>query len=194
MATFVEDPRAAAACLLLGSLSTAASDVLVDSIVVERARGAPQVGGVPCECERVRCSVLAQQHTHGVESCCGQLDGADSVGSSNPEPALSTCDIGGLCMVPQADAPGGPDKTRVRLTAMLAHGILTPCMTSYHRPAGYSRVPPVPVLGQLCHWGRRVRLLEWVLGGGVWGQVCVFCTLQSERCTAYKETGQFVQL
>ncbi|KAL6763052.1 BT1 family-domain-containing protein [Haematococcus lacustris] len=42
LATWVTDAQGAAACMLLGSLSTAASDVLVDSIVVERARGAPQ--------------------------------------------------------------------------------------------------------------------------------------------------------
>jgi hypothetical protein len=41
----VHTPLGAASALLLSSLSTAASDVVVDSLVVERARGEPQVRG-----------------------------------------------------------------------------------------------------------------------------------------------------
>ena len=43
MAGAVRSPAAAVVATLLGSLSTACSDVVVDSIVVERSRGAPQV-------------------------------------------------------------------------------------------------------------------------------------------------------
>ncbi|KAF5789676.1 putative major facilitator superfamily domain, MFS transporter superfamily [Helianthus annuus] len=42
MATFVDDKYGAAFCILLGSLSVAFSDVVVDSMVVERARGETQ--------------------------------------------------------------------------------------------------------------------------------------------------------
>uniref|UniRef100_A0A7S0MRD9 Folate-biopterin transporter n=1 Tax=Pyramimonas obovata TaxID=1411642 RepID=A0A7S0MRD9_9CHLO len=42
MATAVNEPKAAVACLTLAALGTAASDVVVDSIVVERARGEDQ--------------------------------------------------------------------------------------------------------------------------------------------------------
>ncbi|KAH6768481.1 Major facilitator superfamily protein [Perilla frutescens var. frutescens] len=42
MATFVESKYSVAFCLLLGSLSVAFSDVVVDSMVVERARGESQ--------------------------------------------------------------------------------------------------------------------------------------------------------
>ena len=42
MATLVDEPRLALAMLTLGSLGTAVSDVVVDSIVVERARGEGQ--------------------------------------------------------------------------------------------------------------------------------------------------------
>lgn len=42
MATFVNEPKLALAMLTLGSLGTAVSDVVVDSIVVERARGEGQ--------------------------------------------------------------------------------------------------------------------------------------------------------
>ncbi|XP_076926945.1 folate-biopterin transporter 1, chloroplastic-like [Bidens hawaiensis] len=42
MATFVDDKYGAAFCILLGSLSVAFSDVVVDSMVVERARGESQ--------------------------------------------------------------------------------------------------------------------------------------------------------
>lgn len=42
LATGVHDSKGAVACMLLASLSTAFSDVVVDSIVVERARGHPQ--------------------------------------------------------------------------------------------------------------------------------------------------------
>ncbi|PKU87864.1 Folate-biopterin transporter 1, chloroplastic [Dendrobium catenatum] len=42
MATFVDSKYGAAACILLGSLSVAFSDVVVDSMVVERARGESQ--------------------------------------------------------------------------------------------------------------------------------------------------------
>ncbi|KAG2430376.1 hypothetical protein HYH02_013738 [Chlamydomonas schloesseri] len=42
LALGVDDVRGAVACMLLASLGTAASDVVVDSIVVERARGHPQ--------------------------------------------------------------------------------------------------------------------------------------------------------
>lgn len=40
----VHEASGAVACMILASLSTAFSDVVVDSIVVERARGHPQVG------------------------------------------------------------------------------------------------------------------------------------------------------
>lgn len=43
MATVVHSPTAAVVAVIVGSLSTACSDVVVDSIVVERSRGAPQV-------------------------------------------------------------------------------------------------------------------------------------------------------
>ena len=39
----VRGPTAAVVAVVLGSLTTACSDVVVDSIVVERARGGPQV-------------------------------------------------------------------------------------------------------------------------------------------------------
>ncbi|XP_020579692.1 folate-biopterin transporter 1, chloroplastic isoform X2 [Phalaenopsis equestris] len=42
MATFVDSKYGAAACILLGSFSVAFSDVVVDSMVVERARGESQ--------------------------------------------------------------------------------------------------------------------------------------------------------
>ncbi|KAK9073852.1 hypothetical protein SSX86_006446 [Deinandra increscens subsp. villosa] len=42
MATFVDEKYGAAFCILLGSLSVAFSDVVVDSMVVERARGETQ--------------------------------------------------------------------------------------------------------------------------------------------------------
>jgi hypothetical protein len=45
LATVVNGPAGAVAAMTLGSLSTAASDVVVDSIVVERARGAAEVLG-----------------------------------------------------------------------------------------------------------------------------------------------------
>jgi len=38
----VRSPAGAVAATLLGSLGTACSDVVVDSIVVERSRGQPQ--------------------------------------------------------------------------------------------------------------------------------------------------------
>ena len=43
MATAVSSPTGAVIATVVGSLSTACSDVVVDSIVVERSRGAPQV-------------------------------------------------------------------------------------------------------------------------------------------------------
>lgn len=43
LATLVHSPTAAVGAMLLGSLSTACSDVVVDSLVVERARGEPAV-------------------------------------------------------------------------------------------------------------------------------------------------------
>ncbi len=43
MATVVTTPTGAVVATIVGSLSTACSDVVVDSIVVERSRGAPQV-------------------------------------------------------------------------------------------------------------------------------------------------------
>ncbi len=42
MAGAVRSPAGAVAATLLGSLGTACSDVVVDSIVVERSRGQPQ--------------------------------------------------------------------------------------------------------------------------------------------------------
>lgn len=44
MATVVHSPAAAVGVMMVGSLGTACSDVVVDSIVVERSRGEPQVG------------------------------------------------------------------------------------------------------------------------------------------------------
>ena len=43
MAAGVHSANAAVALMVLGSLSTACSDVVVDSIVVERSRGEAQV-------------------------------------------------------------------------------------------------------------------------------------------------------
>ena len=43
MATVVHGPTGAVVAIMLGSLSTAFGDVIADSIVVERARGGPQV-------------------------------------------------------------------------------------------------------------------------------------------------------
>lgn len=43
LATVVNSPSMAVAMVVLGSLGTACSDVVVDSIVVERSRGEPQV-------------------------------------------------------------------------------------------------------------------------------------------------------
>ena len=43
LGTSVVSPFGTAAMLLLSSVGTACSDVVVDSIVVERARGEPQV-------------------------------------------------------------------------------------------------------------------------------------------------------
>lgn len=42
----MHSPTAAVGAMLLGSLSTACSDVVVDSLVVERARGEPAVGAM----------------------------------------------------------------------------------------------------------------------------------------------------
>ena len=39
MATIVDSPTSAVAWMMVGSLGTACSDVVVDSIVVERSRG-----------------------------------------------------------------------------------------------------------------------------------------------------------
>ena len=44
LATWVDTPYGTVGAMLFASLSTAFSDVVVDSIVVERSRGAPQVG------------------------------------------------------------------------------------------------------------------------------------------------------
>ena len=43
LATVVDSPSLAVAMVIMGSLGTACSDVVVDSIVVERSRGEPQV-------------------------------------------------------------------------------------------------------------------------------------------------------
>lgn len=43
LATVVNSPSTAVAAMLLSSFSTACSDVVVDSLVVERARGEPAV-------------------------------------------------------------------------------------------------------------------------------------------------------
>lgn len=45
LASWVDSPQTAVAAMILASLSTAFSDVVVDSIVVERSRGAPPVSG-----------------------------------------------------------------------------------------------------------------------------------------------------
>ena len=47
MATVVGSPAGALVATVVGSLGTACSDVVVDSIVVERSRGAPQVTRTP---------------------------------------------------------------------------------------------------------------------------------------------------
>ena len=47
MALGVHSVSVAVALMVLGSLSTACSDVVVDSIVVERSRGEPQVAHLP---------------------------------------------------------------------------------------------------------------------------------------------------
>lgn len=47
LATVVHTPSLAVAMVVLGSLGTACSDVVVDSIVVERSRGEPQVPFMP---------------------------------------------------------------------------------------------------------------------------------------------------
>ena len=47
MATVVGSPAGALVATVVGSLGTACSDVVVDSIVVERSRGAPQVTRSP---------------------------------------------------------------------------------------------------------------------------------------------------
>jgi hypothetical protein len=49
LATLVHSPAGAVAAMLLGSLSTACSDVVVDSLVVERARGEPLVSAWLCK-------------------------------------------------------------------------------------------------------------------------------------------------
>ena len=46
LATFVDSPSGAVVAMVTASLGTAFSDVVVDSIVVERARGEPQVRSV----------------------------------------------------------------------------------------------------------------------------------------------------
>lgn len=45
MATLVRSPLTAVIAVILGSATTACSDVVVDSIVVERSRDGPQVRG-----------------------------------------------------------------------------------------------------------------------------------------------------
>ena len=47
MATIVDSPASAVAWMMVGSLGTACSDVVVDSIVVERSRGEPQASTSP---------------------------------------------------------------------------------------------------------------------------------------------------
>ena len=49
MATSVTSISGAVFATVIGSLSTACSDVVVDSIVVERSRGAPQVCTSPVQ-------------------------------------------------------------------------------------------------------------------------------------------------
>ena len=49
LATWVDTPYGTVGAMLFASLSTAFSDVVVDSIVVERSRGAPQVGRGACQ-------------------------------------------------------------------------------------------------------------------------------------------------
>lgn len=55
MAMFVHSPAAAVAMMALGAIGTACSDVVVDSIVVERSRGEPQVGFA----SRSRCTSIS---------------------------------------------------------------------------------------------------------------------------------------
>ena len=51
MATVVRSPAGALMATVVGSLGTACSDVVVDSIVVERSRGAPQVAAHILKCQ-----------------------------------------------------------------------------------------------------------------------------------------------
>ena len=64
MATVVHGPAGAVAAVMLGSLSTAFSDVVVDSIVVERARGGPQVCTAAIEVMSTRAPRLRPQSRH----------------------------------------------------------------------------------------------------------------------------------
>ncbi len=67
LATNVTTPSGAAVMMLLGSLSTACSDVVVDSIVVERARGEPQVSAAAaawCQITGLQClKQVLEPHT-----------------------------------------------------------------------------------------------------------------------------------
>ena len=63
MATVVRSPAGALVATVVGSLGTACSDVVVDSIVVERSRGAPQVRGASQALSKGAggCPILPQQ-------------------------------------------------------------------------------------------------------------------------------------
>lgn len=65
MAVAVHSPGTALAATVAGSLGTACSDVVVDSIVVERSRGAPQA------CRPPSCVGTALERQH---SCPGSTD------------------------------------------------------------------------------------------------------------------------
>lgn len=62
MAMFVNSPTSAVAMMMLGSLGTACSDVVVDSIVVERSRGEPQASG------RNRTVMVISEHATAAEA------------------------------------------------------------------------------------------------------------------------------
>lgn len=70
LATVVHSPTAAVGAMLLGSLSTACSDVVVDSLVVERARGEPAVS-----------AALLHPHSALASMCAGSASCAGDAGN-----------------------------------------------------------------------------------------------------------------
>jgi hypothetical protein len=57
LAFWVDTPSGAVVAMMCASLATAFSDVVVDSIVVEKARGAPQVAAITLSVMRLICAV-----------------------------------------------------------------------------------------------------------------------------------------